>query len=144
MCFFSAQFVSVPHCLSCCQHHSYFFLLGSCLVHCFSWDGCQVVKTLLMSPWRKTYHALFFAPFCPLCALLLPYLHVSLVILMPSSSPYFAFINFMQNENKWRAFEMMCERCKYCNRRAQRGQKLGQTRNCKNAPKSKKSHDLVF
>ena len=39
----------------------------------------------------------------------------------------------MQNEGKRRAFELTCETCKYGNRRAQRGQKWGQTRNCKNA-----------
>ena len=41
----------------------------------------------------------------------------------------------MQNEGKRRAFELTCETCKYGNRRAQRGQKWGQTRNCKNAQK---------
>ena len=78
-----------------------------------------------------TQHALMLAflqflvcpHFCPLCALLLPYLHVSLVILMPSSCPPFAFTTFMQNEDKWRAFEMTCEICNYGNRWAQRGQK---------------------
>ena len=40
----------------------------------------------------------------------------------------------MQNEGKRRAFVLTCETSKYGNRRAQRGQKWGQTRNCKNAP----------
>ena len=51
---------------------------------------------------------------------------------MPSSYTHFAFITFMQIEDKWKAFEMTCEICNYGNRWAQRGQKWGQTRNCKN------------
>ena len=55
-----------------------------------------------------------------------------LLFQMPSSYTHFAFITFMQIEDKWRAFEMTCEICNYGNRWAQRGQKWGQTRNCKN------------
>ena len=82
-----------------------------------------------MPSFLPSFFALFFALFVPSCY------HICMFrmsIQMPSSCPHFAFLTFMQNEDMLRSFEMTCEICNYGNRWAQRGQKWGQTRNCKN------------